>query len=476
MKYQPQTYNNCSHCSVAILLGYYDYWITQFQVDEDITFGYFPCTAVNYMPRYQLTGRVYTPLSTEPIRRLLANGIPAIVGQLLSLDDPIGHYRVARGYDDAAGEFIFDDPLQRMGPDYRIDYQTFGRLTRGGGLFIAIYPPVKDALVVSLMRGLNVREISCAPLRHSVALADLDADGDQDAFIDNWAWLNDGTGVFTHSGWGVQSSGDLPSLALGDLDGDGDVDAFTANWEMANAVWLNDGSGRFSDSGQELGRPNSTGVALGDLDGDGDLDAFVANYSASTVWLNDGAGVFTDSGRRLYGESMSVALGDVDGDGDLDGFVRGSLVSRVWLNDGTGIFTDSGQRLGSTVSSDVALGDLDGDGDLDVAVASLGDGDTVWLNDGTGIFADSGQRLGDSSDLALGDMDGDGDLDIVSITEDGGRIWLNDGTATFGDSGQSLGGGERAPIALGDLDGDGDLDALLVNSGTSHVVWLNETP
>jgi hypothetical protein len=91
-----------------------------------------------------------------------------------------------------------------------------------------------------------------------VALGDVDGDGDLDAFVANAnvygdyvepsrVWLNDGTGVFTAT---AQSLGEAASLsvALGDLDGDGDLDALAANSDLdlyytsqghPNQVWLN---------------------------------------------------------------------------------------------------------------------------------------------------------------------------------------------------------------------------------------------
>jgi hypothetical protein len=474
MNYQPQTYNNCSRCSVAILLGYYDHWITQFQVDDDLAPGYFPCQVARYMPRYRLMARVYAPAAVDPVRRLLANGIPVIVLQLLSLEEPIGHYRVLRGYNDQAGEFISDDPLQKKGPDYRISYEVFDQLTRGRGLIIPIYPPEQDLVVASLMRGVGVRETSCGPSHYAIRLGDLDMDGDQDAFIANWTWLNDGSGAFALSGGGVGYLGTFFDLALGDLDGDGDTDAFVTSMEAANTVWLNDGTGRLEDSGQELGDQDSLWAALGDLDGDGDLDAFVSNSYVNEVWLNDGSGTFVNSGLRLLERfSKGVELGDVDGDDDLDAFVLGFNTVHVWLNDGDE-FTKGGWSL-ELVARDVALGDLDGDGDLDAFIAGSRDGDAVWLNDGGGTFVDSGQGLGSSKDVALGDMDGDGDLDAVSIaTLYPGKIRLNDGTGVFNDSGQTLETIGSTSAGLGDLDGDDDLDVIAVNSSTTFIVWLNE--
>jgi hypothetical protein len=411
---------------------------------------------------------------------LLANGIPVIVLQLLSIEEPIGHYRVLRGYDDAAGEFISDDPLKKMGPNYRISYEMFERLTQRQGLIIPVYSPEKDPLVISLMQDTGVREISCALPNYAVKLSDLDRDGDVDAFIANCAWLNDGNGSFTHSSGGVGSLGTLFDLALGDLDGDDDPDAFVTSIDAANSVWLNDGTGHFTDSGQELGDRDSTWVALGDLDGDGDLDAFVTNDYIDEVWLNDGSGTFANSGQRLLGGfSKGVKLGDLDGDSDLDVIVLDLNTVRVWMNEGgaqggtPGEFSAGSWQLPS-IARDVALGDVDRDGDLDAVIASF-KGDTVWLNDGNGVLVDSGQQLGNSQDVALGDMDGDGDLDLVAIaTLYPGQIWLNDGLGVFSDSGQTLETLGYTSSALGDLDGDGDLDVFAVRSRTDHFMWLNK--
>jgi uncharacterized protein len=157
MNYQPQTYNNCGPCSIAILLGYYDHWITQQDVNERVAPGPSLCQIAGYMSYYQLKGRAYTILSpTNGVRYLLANGIPVIASQRLSLDEPIGHYRVVKGYEDETQEFITDDPLQRMGPDYRISYGTFDDLSYA---FVLVYPPDKDLLVRLLMRDIRSFEI-----------------------------------------------------------------------------------------------------------------------------------------------------------------------------------------------------------------------------------------------------------------------------------------------------------------------------
>jgi hypothetical protein len=127
------------------------------------------------------------------------------------------------------------------------------------------------------------------------------------------------------------------SIALGDLDGDGDLDVLVANYLSPGGVWWNDGSGRLQ-RGQNVGTETGHGVALGDLDGDGDLDAFVIhNGDFNQVWFNDRMGHLTDSGQRLgqlEDATTMVSLGDVDGDGDLDALTtQYQRPVKLWLND-----------------------------------------------------------------------------------------------------------------------------------------------
>ncbi len=91
----------------------------------------------------------------------LANGIPVIAGQLLAIDSDIGHYRVIKGYDDVAWEFISDDPLQSQGSDFCISYATFARLSTGA--IIPVYPPEMNPLFQSLMQDFRAREITYCP-------------------------------------------------------------------------------------------------------------------------------------------------------------------------------------------------------------------------------------------------------------------------------------------------------------------------
>ena len=80
-----------------------------------------------------------------------------------------------------------------------------------------------------------------------LTLGDIDGDGDLDVlvakrdFLPQTVWLNDGAGSFTASPGGSEfGAGHSISIALGDLDGDGDLDAIVSeNSGLNTTVWLN---------------------------------------------------------------------------------------------------------------------------------------------------------------------------------------------------------------------------------------------
>lgn len=337
----------------------------------------------------------------------------------------------------------------------------------------------------------------------SLALGDLDGDGDADALVGNYAeattvWLNDGTGAFaqhpTNASFGWQET---EKVVVGDLDADGDLDAIVCRRSMTQHVWLNSGAAVFTahPTIAEFSTSNPLDVVLGDLDGDGDLDALVTHGTgaAGSVWLNGGSGDFTAHpvtptfGTAASGES--AALGDIDGDGDLDAVIANEdeEPETVWVNDGSGNFAShpTTPEFGQEQSRAVALGDLDGDGDLDAIVANENDLETVWRNDGSGNF--SAHPVTPSFDagvanyaVALGDLDGDGDLDTAIADWAGGsdpaRIWRNDGAGNFTAFG-NYSTDYNADVAFADLDGDADLDVMTAHSfGIAESVWLNGSP
>ena len=300
-----------------------------------------------------------------------------------------------------------------------------------------------------------------------VELADLDGDGDLDAFVVNFAqadrvWLGDGAGTFTDSGQDL-GSGRGFEVALADFDGDGDLDAYVANQTEPNRVWLNDGAGNFTDSGADLGNAASFGVAVGDVDGDGDLDVASADAGGATLWLGNGDGSFAEGNRVSAGAVRDVSLADLDDDGDLDLFVtRQDQGDEVWLGDGAGNFTDSGQRLGAEEGTRSAVADLNGDGVLDVVVANLGT-NSVWLGLGDAAFARR-QVMGhhDSWDVVIEDLNHDGVPDVVFANLIvGGRVWWGDGDGTLTEANINFVGAAGRGVAAGPLDAGASPDLYL---------------
>ena len=342
----------------------------------------------------------------------------------------------------------------------------------------------------------------------SIALGDVDGDGDLDLLAGNYSnqtnrlYLNEGTSNPFNGVTGTVISIDTPytmSIALGDMDGDGDLDLVAGDYGSAHRLYLNDGTSTpFSGvTGTDISTDtgDTFSIALGDVDGDGDLDLVVGNYAqVNRLYLNDGtASPFNGvSGTDISIDTdatRTVTLGDVDGDGDLD-LIAGNQnqANRLYLNNGTA--TPFSGVFGSDISSDtnntmsIALGDVDGDGDLDLAEVTEDQANRLYLNNGTadpfsGVAgSDISSDTHDSWSIVLADVDGDGDLDMLEGNQfQTNRLYLNNGTADpfSGVTGSNISSetDNTRTIVLGDVDGDGDLDLLAGNSNQTNRLYLN---
>lgn len=355
----------------------------------------------------------------------------------------------------------------------------------------------------------------------SIALGDVDGDGDLDVGLGNSAesnrlYLNNGTLDPFEGVVGLDITADVndnsTSVALADMDGDGALDFVVGVFNDPSRLFLNSGLPK-PVAGWAAGEilsatKNTTALAIGDLDGDGDLDLVAGiEFQPNKFYLNNGTprpfeGVEGTDITTDEDPTNSAALGDVDGDGDLDLVVgNGSGASgfnrknRLYLNNGTSQPFEG--VTGTDISSDeqltsaVALGDIDGDGDLDMVAGNSPLFDTsgvnrLYLNNGTAnpfdgvVGSDITSDASATSGVALGDMDGDGDLDLVTSNfNQKNRLYLNNGTANpfDGVTGSDITSdmGIHRAVVLGDIDRDGDLDVILANSGRNRLYLNNGT-
>ena len=318
--------------------------------------------------------------------------------------------------------------------------------------------------------------------------------------------------------------------AFADLDGDGDLDAYivqsgsvTSPSEAADRVYFNMGDGRFQAGPTPPGGNGyGMGVTAGDYDNDGDVDLYVTNVGENLLLRNDGQGRFANvapaAGVASPAWGTSAAFLDLDLDGDLDLFVANYIGWRIeaelacymagvltycppqnysapardqlFRNNGDGTFTDVSRQAGLHLAFGNGFGvvgaDYNGDGLTDVFVANDMMVNQLWLNQGDLRFAESAMEWGCGVDasgaakagmgVAAADVDDDADMDILvvnlqgqtdSLYRNSGR-WFDDATAEVGLNVVSR-RYTRFGVVLADFDNDGRLDLYQANGAIAPV-------
>uniref|UniRef100_A0A8J6ZVS4 Cadherin-like domain-containing protein n=1 Tax=Desmonostoc muscorum LEGE 12446 TaxID=1828758 RepID=A0A8J6ZVS4_DESMC len=370
--------------------------------------------------------------------------------------------------------------------------------------------------------------LSAAP-----TFADIDADGDLDAFVGNsngntLFYRNTGTAAvptFTLEAtnpFGLTDVGSYAAPTLADIDADGDLDAFVGNDSGNTLFYRNTGTAAVPTFTLEATNPfGLTNVGLSaaptfaDIDADGDLDAFVGNNDGNTLFYRNtgtaAAATFTLEATNPFGLTdvgffASPTFADIDADGDLDAFVGNLDGTTLFFENTPGTSNNPPTATDDTattnedtaVSGNVLTNDSDTDtGDILTVAAvngvaasvgnqiTLASGALLTLNaDGSYNYNPNGQfeslavgQTGsDSFTYTISDGQGGTSDATVTITIDGVDEILGTDPNFIAPINNPFGltdVGYFAAPTFADIDGDGDLDAFVGNYDGNTLFYRN---
>jgi hypothetical protein len=329
-----------------------------------------------------------------------------------------------------------------------------------------------------------------------IGVVDVDGDGHEDVYTISGGpqvYLGDGAGGFSLAAgtWPVEASY-ASHVVFADVDNDGDQDAFLGPYVGADddddgttkaegdcndanpdvepgedeieGNGIDDDCDGVADDGLDESDADGDGwsILLGDCDDtcdathpdaeevkdnmDNDCDGLVDEHYANRIAINDGSGSFTlldSSGVEVVDHSTTAAFGDGNGDGALDVYWGNWLEhypddaatpDRYFEGLGDGSFVDMQEAAGLTMSKDLSCygvlwNDFDNDGWQDIFVGNYHLYDNqLWQNQGDGSFVDVAGDVGvDHDDVPsdylqypgghtyggdFGDIDNDGDMDM----------------------------------------------------------------
>jgi uncharacterized repeat protein (TIGR01451 family) len=302
--------------------------------------------------------------------------------------------------------------------------------------------------------------------------------------------FNNGQGTFTET-FMLSATLSANEMHCADLDADGDQDAFFVLTTGQLAVSYNyNGDGELSVPMVYATLTQMAFAKAVDIDGDLDLDIVFSSRVANEVNV-----CFNIDGEMQLPEQLSVSgfgtADDLDGDGHQDMIVANAPAGIVgWQrNDPDDLVFGTPDFLDQSFNSPeyVTAADLDGDGDRDVIVTSGALQEVAWYENVTGQ-GDFGPHQTvafemNASAIASGDVDNDGDEDLFVASADLNKVvrYTNMSNAT----------GKIMGRVFNDINGDGyfngsdhglmnmrvevgDLGATYTNA--SGMYWFDAVP
>ena len=349
----------------------------------------------------------------------------------------------------------------------------------------------------------------------AIQLIDFDKDGKEDLYLTgfdgNLMCKNTGGAVFansTNQNKLGNNGADARGVSWADVDNDGDLDAFIANFNAPSAV-LKNNNGVFANQSGSLGifatdnTPKSRGGIWLDFNNDSRLDIFVVKDGApNQLFKNVGAFQFANVANAAHVNFTGPGRGAVSADFNNDGFqdlyvVNFQRPNKLYLNNGNETFRDATASSGvgfSGASQHAAAIDYDGDEDVDLFVVNNNGPSLMFRNQGNGKFQNvagaaglAGPKKGRAATFS--DYDHDGDLDVIITQSAGGNLlFSNVGGGRYNripnvdlsnaDDPTSSGSGDTdndgdSDVAIGDSDGGSDSgDSVFQNLGGGNNNWI----
>jgi hypothetical protein len=508
---QCQSSGDCSNGSVGVLLGKGD---GTFQPAQNYVSGGNNTAAVTAR---DLNGDGRTDLMLANQCQIASNCKDGSISVLMGNGD--GTFQVARNYI-SDGVFAFSVDSGDWNGDGKADLAVVNQCQTGSncnGLVTVLLgngdgtfqvPPSYDS------GGYNA---------DSVAAGDLNGDGKLDLVVANLCRSNNCNGGNSGSVSVLLGNGDgtfqpaheyatrgfgASSVAIADLNADGNADVVVANQCSTSdcksggsvSVLLGKGNGKLrAAQSYPSGANTSLSVAIADFDKDGKLDLAVANQcqdsscqnGAVSVLLGNGDGTFRAG--QIYASAGyytdSVAVGEFNGDGNPDLVLASQCQDstcqqggvRVLLGNGDGTFQAAqSYSSGGAQADSVAITDLDGDGIADLVVSNLcQSGDcsagvvSSLLGKGKGTFRPAhtyGSGGQSTYSVVAGDFNGDGNEDVVVTNSDGTGVLLGNGDGSFQTAVPYFPGGLF--ICTGDFNGDHQPDVVIAGGSLSNITIL----
>ncbi|OAB79645.1 FG-GAP-like repeat-containing protein [Cochleicola gelatinilyticus] len=330
----------------------------------------------------------------------------------------------------------FDGVGSQLAVDMNGDFlDDYARVSENG---IFVDYQQEDGTFNSVMYDMPIQNVP----NWSIAAGDLDENGFNDMVLGNGSFvsfvMNRSTGTgFTEVPFSEGIFSQRSTMA--DIDNDGDLDAFVCHDLALSHPYRNDGDGNMTLDQtliETIAAPGNYAAIWVDYDNDGDQDMYITKckggepvghpHNENAMYTNDGNGVFTENalsiGLQDSARSWATVFEDFDNDGDFDAFiVNHNGANTFFENDGNGNFTNIIETTGIN-SADLGAwenqaADFNNDGFVDIFSELSKE---LYINNGDMTF--TGMDL-DFDEGAISDMNNDGHLDVLVQ----GQLFTNNG-------------------------------------------------